>query len=1012
MRLPNKKDNFTVESLEQDLHDPQCYQLNRLETRSYYLPKEKLNLNGEWDFNYSLSPKLSPTPSNFTSDKKIKVPGHWQLQGFGSPNYTNVQFPFNVNVPHPPRNNPTGCYRKFFYIPQFWEKSDLFRIRLEGVDNSYHIFLNGQLIGYNEGSRNAAEFEITDFIKRDSTNELIIRVYQWSSSSYIEDQDQWWLSGIFRDVWILGFNSKGYFKNFQISTDLDYRFKHAQLKVDADLSYDESEDVSLLINLKGVFQQHFKIEDFNFIKSFHVTNPKKWTAETPDLYFLELSIVDKSGNVISFVEQEVGFRKVEISDGLIKVNGKPILLRGVNKHEHHPKFGRAVPKDFLEKDLQVMKQHNINAIRTSHYPNHPIFYQLANKYGFWVFDEADLECHGFYDCIYRPEFGFDDYESLGDFSTSATNREIFERAKLFTSDNPDYELAYVDRAKQLVKRDINQPCVIVWSLGNEAFLGKNHKSMANFIKNWDPSRPIHYEPDLKSEITDMYSRMYPSLDVVLDYTKQTEKPLVLCEYGHAMGNGPGVIRQYQDLFYKHEHLQGGFIWEWNNHGLEKEIDGKIVYCYGGDFDEPVHDGVFCMDGLVNSIHEPTPGLIEYKKVIEPIVINFVGSKIRIKNTHDFIDLTNFECNYEVNQYGFEKQLIAQGIIDLPEILPQQEEDIDLPLDSLPDHYIVNIEFRTSKSQPGIPKGHLISSEQYVHGNPELNISSNVYNLTNYKFHESPKYLKITDEGSYHFGFNKFEGKIESWSSSQPVIRNHINQLTFSRPETNNDATTDGPYWRQFGLHQMVQSVNDVKIEYGKDFLAKIIVKSSIGPLVLAWNFETVETYMVYHNKIEIKTSLKPQGYFPNFIPKYLPRIGYEFGIYDVKSVQWYGRGPGESYADKKESQRLDIHRELFENLDYEYDYPQENGNHEDTFWMKLDDNTLFKCVSPFGFKCSDQYNVQEAGHPHEVVHGEKYIRIDYKQQGVGTEACGPGVLDQFRFKMFKEMEFELEIVNL
>lgn len=1005
------KKDYTVESLEEDLHDAKCFQINRLDTRSYYLPEEKLSLNGDWDFNYSLKPKLSPLPSNFTSEKKIKVPGHWQLQGYGTPNYTNVQFPFNVNVPHPPANNPTGCYRKFFYIPQNWEICDLFRIRLEGVDNSYHIFINGQLIGYNEGSRNSAEFDITKYILKDSINEVIIRVYQWSSSSYIEDQDQWWLSGIFRDVWILGFNSKGYIKDFRISTDFDDCFNHAQLEIDVDLSYDQSHDLSLLINLKGVFQQEFQIQHRKFNQNFKITQPKKWTAETPNLYYLELSVIDENGNRISFVQQQIGFRKVEISNGLIKVNGKPILLRGVNKHEHHPKFGRAVPLDFLEKDLQVMKQHNINAIRTSHYPNHPLFYQLANKYGFWVFDEADLECHGFYDCIYRPEFGFDDYESL-DFSTFATNREIFERAKLFTSDNPDYEQAYVDRAKQLVKRDINQPCVIVWSLGNEAFLGKNHTSMANFIKDWDPSRPIHYEPDLKSEITDMFSRMYPLLEVVVDYTKQSKKPLVLCEYGHAMGNGPGVIRQYQDLFYKYEQLQGGFIWEWNNHGLEKEIDGKIVYCYGGDFDEPVHDGVFCMDGLVNSKHEPTPGLIEYKKVIEPIIIIFEGLKIRIKNTYDYIDLSNFECNYEIVELGFDKKIIRNGTIELPDIPSHMEGLIDLPDLPLCNHYVINVEFRTIKSQPGIPKGHLISTGQYVHGKPDLEIPSYVFKLSNYQFKETSRYLEIKDKGQFHFKFNKIEGKIESWSSDQPIIRNHINQLTFFRPLTNNDATTDGPYWKQFGLHQMIQGIDDVSIEYGKDFLAKIMVKLSIGPLVLAWNFQTVETYVIYHNKIEIKTSLKPQGYFPNSIPKYLPRIGYEFGIYDIEHVQWYGRGPGESYADKKESQLLDIHRELFHNLDYNYDYPQENGNHEDTHWVKLEGNSLFKCSQPFGFKCSDRFNVHEAGHPYEIIHGEKYIRIDYKQQGVGTEACGPGVLDEFRFKMFEELSFELEISNL
>lgn len=981
---------FDLKELERDINDPSTIHRNRLSTRSYYLPQRRYALNGVWDFDYSESPKLPCKQFRLV----INVPGHWQLQGFGSPIYTNVQYPFNVDVPNPPQDNPVGTYRRYFSIPP-WEDVDIFRLRFEGVDNSYHVFLNGQFIGFSEGSRNSSEFDVSKYIKRES-NELIVRVYQWSSSSYIEDQDQWWLSGIFRDVWLLGFNKIGYIENFTVSTDLDKDYVDSELKLCVDVQSSDFASISLEVTLDNAIHEIFNLDSPHFVNVFNIKNPRKWTAEDPQLYKLCLKIVDSSHEVLNVVTQDVGFRKVEMLDGLIKVNGQPILLRGVNRHDHHPKYGRTIPIEFLEKDLQLMKQHNINAIRTSHYPNDPQFYQLANKFGFWVFDEADLECHGFLECVRRPVDGSDDIEYR------YGKLELFSKAKVFTSDNPDYKSAYIDRASQLVIRDINQPCIIVWSLGNEAFFGKNHRFMAETIRKLD-NRPIHYEQDLDSEITDMYSRMYPSFDTMLEYTKQNDKPLVLCEYAHAMGNGPGLLRQYQDLFYKHKQFQGGFVWEWNNHGLEKTIDGKMVYCYGGDFGEAVHDGVFCMDGLVDSRHSPTPGLVEYKKVIEPIVITFERGKIIIRNTFDFIDLANFQGWYEIIQYGLTKKTICKHQLQA-NVQPRQQIELDMP--DLQGHCILNVDFVTNRDLPGVTKNHVVSWAQYI--NNELSLSLPSTMKQGYDINETHDLLTIKHSDGFMFIFNKLEGKIESWNS---LITNNTNQLTFYRAPTNNDQHADNSYWKKFGLHQMVQSVTNVSVNCQGDFISKIEVTLNIGPLALAWKFSVKEIYLIYHNKIVVKTSLTPKCMLKECLPTYLPRIGYKFGISDVKSVEWYGRGPGESYCDKKESQRFDIYRKAFEDLDFNYEVPQENGNHEDTNWVKLDDRLMIKLNKPFGFKCSSQYNLENAGHPHEIIHGDKYIRLDYKQHGLGTEACGPGVLEEFKFKMFDKLDFEVQFLD-
>ena len=504
----------------------------------------------DWRFHLSPSPFVGPADFyrlDFEADpgkesydfSPVAVPGMWQLQGFGKgPHYTNVPYPWPVDPPNVPyHENECGRYLTEF-VPRSQFQGHQLRLRFEGVDSSFSVWVNGVKVGYSQGSRNPSEFDVTSLVAFDEPNILAVEVYQRCDGSYLEDQDQWWLSGIFRDVYLHAFPLT-HIEDFHVVTDLDPDYEDATLRVKVELNYPADIHLRLfdpkgktLWDVKKVMKKsdHLKIP---------VSRPAKWTAETPNLYSLTLVVLDGDGSTVS---QKVGFRKTELIEGVFSVNGSPVKLRGANRHEHHPDHGRAVPYDFMRQDLLRMKAYGLNAVRTCHQINDPRMYDVADEIGLWVLDEADLECHGFNQTGGNPSG--------------------------FTSDNPAWTEQYVDRARQMVARDKNHACIILWSLGNEAFYGRNHQAMYDHIKSVDKTRLVHYEGDQRAQTADIYSRMYPSVEsIVNDFAKAREwtKPLVLCEFLHAMGNGPGNCSEYIEAFYKHPRLMGGFIWEWNNH---------------------------------------------------------------------------------------------------------------------------------------------------------------------------------------------------------------------------------------------------------------------------------------------------------------------------------------------------------------------------------------------------------------------------------------------------------------
>lgn len=606
-------------------------------------------LSGTWKFFHTKSPQAGPQGffhKDFDTSNwdDIQVPGMWQLQNFGKgPQYTNVPYPFPFNPPDVPVDeNECGRYVRSFVVGSEAVNHQI-RLRFEGVDAAFTVWVNGVDVGYSQGSRNPSEFDITDLlVESGGTNILAVQVYQRCDGSYIEDQDQWWLSGIFRDVYLLFF-PPSHFQDFGIRTEISKDDEPSLLHVDYKLS---KPNVSIMYALYDVSRGSKAIACFEDVSHTSTASRtlrvprsvRPWTAETPKLYYLVLHLVESD----AYICLRIGFREVELINGVLSVNKAPIKILGVNRHEHHPKLGRAVPFEFLKRDLLLMKTNNINAIRTCHQINDPRLYDLADELGLYIMDEADLECHG---CQMAVE-GTNPASPL--------------------SDNPSWEAAYLDRAMQMVQRDKNHPSIICWSLGNESFYGRNHKAMYHWIKNVDSSRPIHYEGDQGAETADVFSRMYFPVDLMIAFAKEENwtKPYIMCEYAHAMGNGPGAIKEYVEAFHKYPRLIGGFVWEWANHGLETENKDGVKYMgYGGDFGDEPNDGCFVMDGLIDSNHNPTPGLVEYKKAIEPVkTLKVEGKGVRIVNRYDFLTLDHLTCTYSISHDGGSPE---EGVVKVP-----------------------------------------------------------------------------------------------------------------------------------------------------------------------------------------------------------------------------------------------------------------------------------------------------------------------------------------------------------
>ncbi|EFZ02358.2 cryptic beta-D-galactosidase subunit alpha (glycoside hydrolase family 2) protein [Metarhizium robertsii] len=963
-------------------------------------------LSGKWKFHWSKSPFDGPRDfykPDFqdASFKDIVVPGMWQLQGFGrGPHYTNILYPWPVDPPNVSfQENECGRYVTSFEVDGSFANHQV-RLRFEGVDSSFTVWVNGKEVGYSQGSRNPSEFDVTEHIQVGGENRLAVEVYQRCDGSYIEDQDEWWLSGIFRDVYLHAF-PKVHPVDFHVVTDLDDRFENATLRVKVDVSAPCAVELKLLDAMahEKVLANTIKVSSSDEFR-LDVENPHKWTAETPYLYTLVLNFLD--GTKCSLV-QRVGFRKTGLIDGVFCINGNPVKFRGVNRHEHHPDHGRAVPYDFMRKDLLIMKKHNINAIRTSHQINDPRLYDVADDLGLWILDEADLECHGF--------------GAVGGDAAS------------YTSDNPAWKEQYVDRARQMVARDKNHACVIMWSLGNESFYGRNHQAMYEVIKSMDNTRLVHYEGDWNAQTADIYSRMYPDLDYVESVAKERDwkKPLVLCEFLHSMGNSEGNAKEYIDLFYKHPRLMGGFVWEWANHGLRtKTKDGEEFMAYGGDFGDEPNDYNFVMDGLLYSEHTVSSNITEYAKSIEPVqTLSLHHRNITVANRYDFLALDHLFATWSIVSDGKE---FAGGRVKIPTgIRPHTDAVVTAEgfhhgmLKEVHGEAYLQLRFQMKHETNWAPANHQVATGQLRVSRP---LSVNAIQSIEPPMPKSTlqmasdSLVKISSaSGRSTWAIDTVTGTLVSWKRrdnptseiiSQPII------MDFYRALTDNDRGGHGREWTDKRLHQTSTHVKQVQFREVQDGIT-VEIKQRIAPPALLWAVDTTWTYHFRGESLAINVKGKPQGLG---LPSTFARIGITLGLDGAKRVKWWGRGPGESYRDKKYSQLFGNWESTVDDLWVDYEFPQDGGNRTDVRWVEILGSMGRLLRANFGDLDGASFSamhystkdIDDCTHPYELhkrKRDDTVVRLDWVHHGLGTGSCGPWTLPRYSLKTDHEFSFDI-----
>lgn len=967
------------------------------------------SLNGMWDFLFLNAPEYSPADfekedADCTNWDQIQVPSNWQMEGYGDMHYSDLWYNFPIRPPYVPSENPTGIYKRKFTLSDDWLKETAI-LRFHGVDSAFHVWVNGKEVGYSKGARITSEYNITSYL-RQGENDITVRVYQWSDGTYLEDQDMWWLSGIFRDVELYTQPQTGV-DDFKIDTVLSDRYSTGELKIGGKmrgmqvglrLKYELLDDKQECI-ISG--SQLLLMEEFLIRET--IQQPKLWSAEAPNLYTLLLT-VEADGEILGVIPQQIGFRQIEIKGKTFTVNGVAIKLKGVNRHDYHPATGRVVSREDIVKDIHLMKQHNINAIRTAHYPNSPYLYELCDQYGMYVIDEADIECHGF--------------ELTGKYN--------------WLADDPKWEKMHTDRLLRMIHRDKNHPSIIMWSLGNESSFGHNFREMAKICKEVDPSRLVHYEGDFEAEVTDVYSTMYTWIEhpdkrrkTMKDIIDTSEKPHVHCEYGHAMGNGPGGLKEYQELVYAHEHLQGGFIWEWFDHGIQSTDEkGEVYYRYGGDFGDDPTNGNFCIDGLLMPDRTPSPALLEYKKVIEPVhtkAIDLEKGIIQLENKYDFISLDHLTLQYKVEKDG--EILVAgsaslEGIPAGETVQVELDYSLDIPKEAGADYYLT-ISYVMNRESSWAVHGHELATAQFqlpvetgelvVAPNGELAVEETVYSVT-----VSGDEVEVT--------FDKINGQMTSWKKNGIEIVEQGPRLQFWRAPIDNDMYLLKDYKEKYFMHLWHEMVDDFSVQHDGRTV-HITVETVNGTTNASWHYVCRYEYTIYANG-DILFSVKgtPGGMVEN-APRMIPRIGVELCVNkECENVRWYGRGPGESYSDSKQANLMGVYEKTVDALFTNYVHPQENGNRTDTHWMRLVNQQGLGLMAsavgenPFNFSAS-YYEIEDLEKAKHTVDLEKrdyiVLHLDHKQNGLGSNSCGQDQLQKYRctFEDFS-LKMKLSVYSL
>ena len=1006
--------------VEKYLINPAIQQENREPQRAYYIPYSDMKLameqnikanfcynclNGNWNFSFFESPLDLPDElEKINYENIIPVPSCWECYGYGQIQYVNIDYPFQVNLPYTVSANPVGVYnRKFYFGDEIYNRKQY--LVFEGVDNAFAVYLNNKYVGFSKGSRYQAEFDISALIMNGENNITVV-VYTFSDGAYLEGQDCFRYHGIFREVYILN-RSKEHLTDININTTIDGL-----------VSFDTFYTSNNISAKYTIFDTDGKVLAEKIEGAYKISSPKLWNAEKPYLYGV---LIECNGE---YIFKKFGFRDVKVSSsGELLINGVSVKIKGVNRHDSHPKYGYCVSREDMLKDIKLMKQNNINCVRTAHYPNHPNFVEMCDEYGLYVIDECDVESHGI-----EHAYGL---------------CSAFSGEKL--ASNSEWFPAYMDRIKRLVIRDKNSPSVIIWSLGNEGQFGENFRKMSEWVKEYDDTRLVHYErtawpnkgyaDDAQpiDKCVDIVSRMYTNL-VALEYQGKTlddTRPYLICEYGHAMGLGPGGLEDYWELFYKYPRLIGGCIWEWCDHAVEKtDENGKIQYLYGGDNGEFPHDSNFCVDGLCYPDRTPHTGLYSLKQAIRPFrisALNIENRQFEIFNATDFTDFNEYNNIWRI---VCGNEIIATSTLDFS-VLPHQKSCFSLDYDlncEYPERCFIefysNLKFVNSWGDNNC----CLSFNQIelpVEVNRKLPQNMNC-NLPYYN--ETKRYIKVI-VGDTQFVLDKVYGSICEIVIGRKNILKKPTDLVIWRAMTDNDWYYKGKWLSEY-FHKTYFNVIDFEIVSDKE---KVIISfsGSLGSNARVPIFGVKLDYVFDINGLTVKIVAKRNDELKSFNRSSLeetdmdlnlkteidsiPRFAMRFPlIKEFEELEYFGKGPKESYIDLQNHNLFGIWKDTVTNQYEPYIRPQECGNHIDTDWLKIASKNLSLFVdskNPFQFSAL-HYSIEQldkAEHSFEIEPlDETDLLINYKVQGIGSQSCGPALQNKYKITD-REIQFEFRV---
>jgi len=1006
--------------------DPVITGINRLPARATLTPYPTVeaaldqesesslvrSLNGRWRF--QLAPRPEDSPIGFADTglddsrwDEVDVPSLWTMQGYDIPIYTNVRMPFDAEPPKVPETNPTGHYRRRFRLPRGW-RSRRTVLHVGGFESVVEVWINGVRVGVGKDSRLPAEFDLSDHVVG-GENLLVLRVIRWSDGSYLEDQDHWWQAGLHREIKLLSLGRPGLY-DLVVKPELADDLESGTLGMEISVSGLEGLETGWRVQAvawgpkgRSVWKTPLESELQPYDPSLQqsarpaislsapVGNPRLWSAETPDLYRVAVSLIRPDGTVAEATTTRFGFRRLEIRDRQFLVNGKPVLFKGVNRHDHDDRTGKVISRESMLADVLLMKRFNINAVRTSHYPNDPVFYDLCDEYGLYVIDEANIESH------------------------HHSNR---------LCEDPAWAQAFLDRGSRMVIRDRNHPSIVAWSLGNESGYGANHNLLASWMRKTDPSRPVHYEGSITlwrgfswadgRAVTDIVPPMYPSVESLVEWARTTtdDRPLIMCEYAHSMGNSTGNLREYWDAIEKHHGLQGGFIWDWVDQGLvRKDESGREYWAFGGDFGDEPNDRNFCINGLVWPDRQPHPAMYELKKVVQPVrfeAVNLATGRIRVVNKHDFTNLRGSVISWELAVDG---KLVRRGTLPALRIGPGKSDTVFLPYregKKIPEgEAILTVKLSLSRETIWAPAGHEIGWEQFPVPGVRRTGRSLLAGRARLSVTESGSSVDIRD-GRHRVVCDRKSARIGRILDGGRTLVESGPVLNLWRAPTDNDGIKLKPRdprkvlgrWQEVGLGRLKRIGSSVEV--GTVTRRRVVLTTES---LYATN--RLKDPAVHRCEIIVR----PEGCLefrntitiPDSWPE-LPRVGVVLRVpRTMHLMEWYGRGPHESYCDRKEGARIARHSGTVDDQYVPYIVPQEHGNKTDLRWISLTDEEghgvrlVGRPLLEAGASRFRAADLTRAAHTSELVPGNAiWLTLDLKQRGLGGASCGPDTLPQYR----------------